>query len=129
MIPQNEFLPLYSQNGELIAVLVGSALWEKIEQIVPELSCKPAEQERPEPISDWELLKDYWDFKYPLDLSVQCNHCGNQTDNWELDDPRKFTLRAASLGGLVNFECMNCKSRIIKRHFKDCFQFECRPCS
>jgi hypothetical protein len=95
---------------------------------------KPSEpvaaQQRPrsEPISDWEELMAYWDFSYPIDYDVTCEHCGAHTDNWQKDSPRKFYLSAANLGGLVSFECQCCGSRIIKKHFEDTITTECNPC-
>ncbi|MFW6177785.1 MAG: hypothetical protein ACOC43_05400, partial [Desulfohalobiaceae bacterium] len=77
-----------------------------------------------EPLQDWELLLQHWDFKYPVSKEVSCEICGNQTQDWQKDSPRKFLLKAASLGGLVSFECLNCQARIIKKHFKDYVQVQ-----
>ena len=85
------------------------------------------EQEQPEPIPDWETLKEYWDFSYPVDLDVACEHCGNSTEDWTGDEPRLFRLTSANLAGLVAFKCMKCKAKITKRHFKDKILTECSP--
>jgi hypothetical protein len=84
-------------------------------------------QTRAEPLRDWDLLAANWDFRYPLDLHVHCSQCGNSTLNWQKDEPRKFRLKAASLGGLVAFECCSCKARVTKRHFKDGVKTEAIP--
>jgi DNA-directed RNA polymerase subunit RPC12/RpoP len=78
-------------------------------------------------MDDWELLKKYWDFQYAVDTDVFCENCGNTTENWEQDHPRKFYLKAASLGGLVTFQCAQCSARILKKHFKDSIKVELLP--
>ena len=82
-----------------------------------------------EPIEDWELFKKCWDFKYPYDFSVKCEICGNETQNWEQDEEKKFLLTAASVSGLVSFKCLKCGSKIVKKHFKDKIVSETIPYS
>ncbi len=120
---------LFNERGELYGVFIPAPLWGRIrsgvEAMLPET--KKLQPEIPEPLEDWENLKGYWDFKYPINFSVACPQCGECTENWEEDDPRRFRLLAANLGGLVRFECLRCRSRITKRHFKNEIQTECCP--
>lgn len=128
------FQPLYDQDRNLLGVWLSPELWAKtekalspaIDKALEELS-PTAKPEPPEPIKDWELLAQYWDFQYPLPTDVACEACGAKTEDWQADEPRKFRLRAASMGGLVNFECMGCRARILKKHFKKHVDVECRP--
>lgn len=130
----NHFQPLYDDKRNLLGVLLSPELWIKAESrlspilddALEELSPTQAE-EHPEPLKDWETLAQYWDFQYPMPTDVHCDHCGSRTENWRSDEPRKFRLRTATLGGLVNFECQSCRSRIIKKHFKKHVDVECRP--
>ena len=120
---------LYSEGGEFLGVFVPPSVWEQIQPLVEDCikpnvaECKP---EKPEPLDDWQLLKDYWDFKYPLNTEVVCENCGSASENWETDNPRKFKLLAANLGGLLRLRCQKCQSIVIKRHFKDKIQVECK---
>ena len=130
----NHFQPLYDQDRNLVGIWLSPELWAKgqatlspaidkaLELLEP--TAKPAPRE---PLKDWELLAQYWDFQYDMPYDVQCRHCGSATENWQKDEPRKFRLRSANLGGLVNFECASCRSRIIKKHFKNKVDVECRP--
>ena len=36
---------------------------------------------------------------------MACETCGASTEDWQADEPRKFTLAAANMGGLLAFEC------------------------
>lgn len=80
-----------------------------------------------EPLQDFELLKKYWDLRYELPTDVQCQSCGNSTEDWQADEPRKFLLRAANIGGLLAFQCQNCKARVTKCHFQDKVSVSCTP--
>jgi hypothetical protein len=123
---------LYSATGESVGVYIPAELWAEAEaEVLPGLQ---AAQERlygpkpqAEPMQDWELLVANWDFKYPVDMQVSCGQCGASTLNWQEDEPRRFRLKAASLGGLVVFECQSCKARVSKRHFKDGVTTETTP--
>jgi hypothetical protein len=116
---------LFDKDEKFEGVLVSAELWEKIESIVApyvdgQIPGTPSpEPERPEPMNDWNTLVDYWDFPYPVNYEVVCDECGNSTSNWQKDSPRKFRLTSANLGGLVNFQCMECKAKVTKKHFKD----------
>ncbi len=92
----------------------------------------PSKRAVPEPLADLEMLKKYWDFRYDLPTDVTCETCGASTCDWEADEPRKFILAAANMGGLLSFHCVACQSRITKRHFKDKVTVTCtpqRPCA
>lgn len=119
---------LYDQKNELFGVLLSPELWEEAKSLIlPLLEKNAAQEEAPEPVKDWNMLLDYWDFQYPPDTKVECEQCGNVTEDWMNPVGKTFRLKAANLGGLVNFQCLKCQSRIIKRHFKDNYRFECHP--
>lgn len=87
----------------------------------------PKEEPLPEPLADYALLEKYWDFRYDLGTQVSCEVCNATTPDWREDDPRKFRLCAANMGGLLVFECANCQARITRRHFKDKVTESCTP--
>lgn len=127
--PVNHVQPLYNQRGELLGILLSPEIWTLTEDRVSPILDKalsrlePSEPE-PEPITDWETLVKFWDFKYPVDKSVKCDRCQAQTQDWSADSPRLFRLKNASMGGLVIFTCQTCQSQISKRHFKK--HIECK---
>ncbi|NLY42160.1 MAG: hypothetical protein GX055_11155 [Desulfovibrionales bacterium] len=108
-------------QGHSQGVFLDEELWRQVCSHVLAVLARncPVEQLIPEPMADFELLEKYWDFRYELPSDVCCETCGASTPNWQTDEPRKFVLRAANMGGLLVFECKNCGSRITKRHFKD----------
>lgn len=116
---------LFDKNGNLIGALITAELWTKVKPHITKLLPKAEPEERPEPMNAWVQLKQYWDFLYPIDTDVTCDICGNTTENWEIDDPRKFRLVSANLGGLVSFKCSKCQARVTKRHFKDKITTQC----
>lgn len=123
---------LYSLAGDAVGVYIAQALWSEVEQEVQPLlraarSRMLGEQEPVEPLQDWQLLVANWDFKYPVDTKVVCGECGLSTQDWQADEPRKFRLKAANLGGLVVFACQGCGARVSKRHFKDGIKMETTP--
>jgi hypothetical protein len=128
-----EFLSLHDDSGRTVGVFIGSELWETCKNELLPILNKAANPEPiipqlpPEPQKDWEALLGYWDFTYPPTYDLACEHCGASTDDWRADVPRKFWLTAANLGGLASFQCLSCKSRIMKRHFKKHVSVECRP--
>ncbi|GFK95362.1 hypothetical protein NNJEOMEG_03224 [Fundidesulfovibrio magnetotacticus] len=129
------FQPLFDENRNLVGVLLSPELWMKgenrlspvIDDLLAQLDPASAPLPAPEPMKDWELLAQYWDFQYPMPTDVACENCGSSTGDWKADEPRKFRLKSATLGGLVNFECQDCRARILKRHFKKHVDVECRP--
>ena len=126
----DEIAHVVSREGVQLGVFIPQPLWEKLKDDISacmEKLCSSSEQCEPEPLEEWESLKSYWDFKYPYCADVTCAACGSQTNDWESDTPRKFRLLAANLGGFVRFECLNCKARVSKRHFKDHMEFNCIP--
>lgn len=111
---------LFDKHGNLIGCLLSADAWAAAKPHVHKiLDIKPVQAVRPEPINDWETLKEYWDFAYPVDMDVHCDCCGAHSENWQEDEPRLFRLSSANLAGLVSFSCQNCQSKIIKKHFKD----------
>ena len=123
---------LCSGGGEKAGVFIPFELWSEVEAEVLPLVQRVWErkyggQEQAEPIGDWDMLVNNWDFTYPVEMDLSCGHCGQSTPNWREDVPRKFRLKAASLGGLVAFECQACRSRVTKRHFKDGIRVETTP--
>jgi len=132
-INSDYFQDIYDSQGNFLGVFVSQKLWSYSEQeIIPIFeqaihdleSGKGPKKIEVEPIEDWNFLLKHWDFKYPVDMDVYCSLCGNQTNDWLNDEPRKFKLMAASLGGLVRFRCMNCQAKILKKHFKDHISIE-----
>ena len=121
---------LYDKDGNLIGALLTAQAWTEVrEQVMAALGIEEtkAVPEKPEPLSEWETLKQYWDFPYPVDTDVSCEHCGNATEDWAADEPRRFRLTSANLAGLVSFTCMNCRAKVVKKHFKDQIRTECTP--
>lgn len=131
------FMELFDADGQLRGVHISPELWTRLkERFLPTLeaalyeldpACRPKPLERPEPMDEWETLLQYWDFTYPPDYDVTCEHCGATTTDWRQDDPRKFRLTNANLGGLVTFQCQTCKALILKKHFKKHLTVECHP--
>ncbi len=124
---------LFDEDGTFLGVFIPAAKWASVvDQLAPLLEIPKGPQaalstEPPEPLKDWEDLVASWDFPYPPDYDVVCEHCGAHTDNWQKDEPRKFRLKSASFSGLVSFQCKACQSRITKRHFKDSIKSETTP--
>ncbi len=111
---------LFDKHGNLIGCLLSADAWAAARPHVHKLlNMEPEPVQRPEPIADWDMLKEYWDFPYSVDTDVHCENCGVRTEDWQKDDPRKFRLSSANLAGLVSFTCQQCQSKIIKKHFKD----------
>ncbi len=123
-----EYTSLYDEHGQLYAVLVSPALWDGLKSQADALVARDHEPEvRPEPLQQWDELKANWDFKYPVDTDVHCEVCGAHTEDWQLDDPRKFRLKTANFTGIVSFQCQQCKAKVIKRHFTDKITVETQP--
>jgi hypothetical protein len=121
---------LFDKDGNLIGALLSAEAWTAARATVMSvlgLEEKPAAAVRPEPVKDWVTLQEYWDFPYPVDTDVHCENCGNATDDWQADEPRKFRLTAANLAGLVSFLCTGCQAKVVKKHFKDTIKTECTP--
>ncbi len=131
MINSKKVQPIYSESGDLMAVLISAEKWLKhqnqLEKILFEEPAQPPAS--PEPMSDWNRFLSYWDFNYPIEKSTRCRNCGTSTEDWTIDAPRKFTLRNANLGGLVVFRCRTCNYLVRKKHFKDHTYYESSPSS
>ena len=130
-------LELFDAAGSPRGLLLSPELWAAVKkQLLPLLekalptvdpSFRSEPEERPEPMAEWDSLLAYWDFTYPPSRDVACEHCGNATEDWTLDTPRKFRLRSANLGGQVTFQCQGCQALVLKKHFKKHVAVECRP--
>jgi len=120
---------IFNEQGQPLGAILGPKAWAMVrDEILKTFGGQPGPRALPaEPLEDWRILVQSWDFKYPVDLDVACPVCGNTTENWELDEPRKFWLTAANFGGLVTFHCLGCQAKIMKRHFKDVIKVEARP--
>ena len=121
---------LFDKNGNLIGALLTAEAWTNVrDQVMTALGIqeKSSEPLRPEPMADWKTLQQYWDFAYPVDTDVLCEHCGATTEDWARDEPRLFRLTSANLAGLVAFRCTTCQSKVVKKHFKDRITTECTP--
>lgn len=122
---------LYDKRGDLYGVLISPELWHRVERsVMPEFervleAMYPTET--PEPLDDFKVFKDYWDFKYPYVADVHCGHCGVSVEDWEHDPEKTFRLRNATLSGMLVFTCTRCGASIRKKHFKDQIQFEFTP--
>jgi len=116
-------------QGQPQGVFLEQEMWQHVCKHVLFVLDKlcPSEAEIVEPMGDFQLLEKYWDLRYELPMDVACESCGADTVDWKADDPRKFMLRAANMGGLLVFQCVGCKSRITKRHFKDKVTITCAP--
>jgi len=68
----DDLTELFDKNGNLIGALLTADLWAKVKPMVKDLLPQEAPPERPEPIGEWETLKEYWDFPYPVDTDVHC---------------------------------------------------------
>lgn len=128
-----DILYLCDETGEVYAVQLSMDVWEKVEAHVTKAAESAGAPEaaedpplKPEPLADWNTLTEYWDFKYPVNHSVRCD-CGQETEHWLEDDPRKFWLTACNLGGLLTYRCMACKAKVTKRLFKDKVTFQTTP--
>lgn len=120
---------LVDAKGKSHGVFLEEEIWQRVcAHVLAELDkLFPEEAELQEPLHDFELLKKYWDLRYELPFDVQCESCGNFSADWQADEPRKFILRAANMGGLLSFQCQSCKARITKCHFKDKVTVTCTP--
>ena len=114
-------------QGNLVGVLLSPEAWAAAREAVL-AALGPVEAREPdEPLQDWETLKRFWDFRYPVETSVRCGSCGSETQDWAADEPRRFQLLVANLGGLVTFRCLSCRAKVLKRHFKDTIKTETTP--
>lgn len=114
------YTKLFDDKGTLIGVALSPEAWEVAQKaVMGKFATESEKPMRPEPVREWENLLDYWDFPYDPDYDVHCEHCGSKTENWKDDSPRKFRLSSANLAGLVSFQCQQCESKVVKRHFKD----------
>lgn len=116
-------------QGKAQGVYIEEEMWQHVcSHVLAELEkLFPTEEVFREPLGDLELLEKYWDLRYDLPTDVYCEACGATSPDWKADEPRKFILRAANMGGLLSFQCQSCKARVTKRHFKDKVTVTCTP--
>ncbi len=125
---KDQITELFDKQGNLVGALLTAQGWTKAKPLLKELLCEEEQAaDTPEPLKDWETLKNAWGFSYPVDMDVSCSNCNSSTKNWAEDNPRLFRLTAAGLAGLVTFRCLTCKSKILKKHFKDEILVETHP--
>ncbi len=71
---------LHDRHGQLYGVLLSPQVWAAVQHKVAPLLEQALEKmyptARPEPMDDWQMFKDYWDFKYPFCADVHCDCCG-----------------------------------------------------
>jgi hypothetical protein len=130
MKKNKDITALYDKQGSMFGIFISPDLWAAIHKEVEPIIDKYLEKKQvplPEPLADWNRLLDFWDFPYEVDMDVTCELCGNTTQDWMADEPRKFRLTAAGIGGLTCFECLSCKARVSKQHFKDKISCSCTP--
>jgi hypothetical protein len=123
----DHIVELFDAQGQPSLVLISPELWRRLKPHVPPEYLDTEPVERPEPMHEWDTLVEYWDFGYPVNTEVVCGECGASTEDWRADEPRKFKLRTANLGGLVVFDCQQCQSRVRKRHFKKTISTDTTP--
>ncbi len=125
---KDQITELFDKQGNLIGALLTTQAWTEAKPLLKGLLSKEDQTtDKPEPLKDWETLKNHWDYPYPVDMDVLCSNCNASTKNWAKDTPRLFRLTAAGLAGLVTFRCLACNSKIIKKHFKDEILVENHP--
>jgi hypothetical protein len=127
---QEHIIEIFDREGNSLGALIDAEAWPAIKPVLARefgIFSDTKAKTKPEPVADWENLLQYWDFPYPPDYDVRCEHCGQNTEDWSKDEPRQFRLHAASLSGLVTFICQKCQARIIKKHFKDEIVSETQP--
>ncbi len=138
MIINKEVQPLFEETGNLHGVYISASKWfenkNELESILfPQHGSNVDRRsgEMPEPMKDWDNFFSYWDFNYPEEKNVLCKNCGSHTEDWTVDEPRKFKLKAANLGGQVSFQCQQCQCRVTKKHFKDhiCYEYSPYTCA
>lgn len=119
---------LFDKDGNLIGCLLTAEAWQSVgDKVKNLLGIREEPAQAPEPLHEWETLKEYWDFNYEPDMHVHCECCGSSTPDWQQDEPRKFLLSSATLGGMVTFTCLECRAKVLKKHFKDEIVTECKP--
>ncbi len=130
----SHLVPLYSKDGSMYGVLISPELWDRVSRKVAPILEQALDvmypalaNQKPEPLDDWNLFKDYWDFKYPFTAEVECKICGASTPDWEHDPEKPFHLKSASVSGLCVFHCKACRATVRKKHFKDHICFEATP--
>lgn len=121
---------LVTRDGNCQAVQLSMTLWDLVEKHVlaaaKRLDGDIDPFSRPQPLNHLADLKTYWDFTYPYEPHVHCDHCQASSDNWEEDLAHPFHLTNANIAGLLVFRC-RCGATVRKKHFHRKVVFECSP--
>lgn len=102
-------------SGEILAVQVPYALWQRLERHLPQ----KAPAQRAEALDEFASFIEHWNFPYEYDPGVSCPNCGVSCSDWRTADGHPFFLANANFGGLLVFSCANCGAVIRQKHFKD----------
>ena len=116
----SEISYIVTDKGEILSVVVPYELWQRLEPAAQKLLSDDTHPLlKPEPIAEFEMLMQYWDFRYPYSPAVSCPACGASTDDWRNDPDHPFWLTSANLGGLLVFHCQHCGASVRQKHFTD----------
>ena len=120
---------LTDEHGNIVAVQLPLALWERLKGALPGGSPEEqaAESAPAEPLDGFADFLRYWDFRYPYDPAVSCPHCGAHVADWRTAPGHPFHLANANLGGLLVFHCKGCGATIRQKHFRDHVALESTP--
>lgn len=121
---------LVTRDGHCQAVQLSMTLWEMVEKQVLAAAARLSEGDdpftKPQSMAQFADFKSYWDFTYPYEPHVHCEHCHASTENWEEDPAHPFHLTNANIAGLLVFRC-RCGATVRKKHFHKKVVFECTP--
>lgn len=108
-------------GGVLRGVQLSPELWERVGASVRAAAdaMEADGREAAEPLEDFRVLMQHWDFRYPYDPGVSCPCCGASTADWREDPAHPFQLHTANIGGLLVFHCRKCRATIRQKHFRD----------
>lgn len=123
-VPQ--ILYLHDADGNLAAVQISAALWQRIGPLVKD-SMREPQPDAPAPhrMEEFAEFMQAWTFGYAYAPRVQCPSCHNTVSDWQTQPG--FTLHSASLGGLLVFKCHRCGGTVRQKYFKDHMALEFTP--
>ena len=124
---KDQFRYVTDTQGNLIAVQLPLALWEKVRPLLETAASHDAPPEMSEPLDAFADFLRYWDFRYPYDPAVSCPHCGRHVEDWRTAPGHPFRLANANFGGLLVFHCQGCGATIRQKHFRDHVALESTP--
>ena len=120
---------LTDEDGNIVAVQIPVALWERIKPAAVSENGASPEAEVAEPLEAFADFLRFWDFRYPYDPAVRCPHCGQHVKDWRTAPGHPFRLANANFGGLLVFHCKGCGATIRQKHFRDHVALESTPAS